>query len=299
MDCCNPFLAENPLEMPAGRWFTPPLMLENILRAIRFLCRGEFRRVWNEVHVRIYRPVWEFLFLFIKPGRISGRPEPTGKFTVETNHRVAFESPDHLAPKGTAENNSTNKKFVLHMDEYLRRELKAGTKTLNFMDLGCSGGQLVADFMKMKWNGVGLEGSDYSLKFKRANWATLANTHLFTCDITKPYQVTVDGKPGQFHLITAWEVMEHLPTPLLDEVFTQIRKHLAPGGYFVASTTETSDIHEGLELHQTQWNNAQWREYVAKNHPDLEYVDVGLKIYQFVRYNFIHPSFLLYRKKAA
>ena len=71
----------------------------------------------------------------------------------------------------------------------------------------------------------------------------------------------------------------------------------APGGYFIASTTETSDIHEGLELHQTQWTNAQWREYVAKNHPDLEYVDVGLKIYQFVRYNFIHPSFLLYRKK--
>jgi hypothetical protein len=26
---------------------------------------------------------------------------------------------------------------------------------------------------------------------------------------------------------------------------------------------------------------------------------VGLKIYQFVRYNFLHPSFLLYRKKAA
>ena len=25
--------------------------------------------------------------------------------------------------------------------------------------------------------------------------------------------------------------------------------------------------------------------------------DVGLKIYQFVRYNFLHPSFLLYRKK--
>ena len=27
------------------------------------------------------------------------------------------------------------------------------------------------------------------------------------------------------------------------------------------------------------------------------YADVGLKIYQFVRYNFLHPSFLLYRLK--
>ena len=272
---------------------------ENVLRAVRFLLRGEFRRVWREVHVRIYRPVWEVLFVFIRPRRVNGRPEPTGgKFAVETNYRVAFESPDHIAPKGTAVNNSTNKKFVLYMDEYLRRELNVGNATLNFMDLGCSGGQLVADFLKMKWRGVGLEGSDFSLKFKRANWATLANTNLFTCDITKPYQVTLDSKPAQFHLITAWEVMEHIATPDLEAVFTQIRKHLAPGGYFVASTTETSDIHEGLELHQTQWTNAQWRAYMEKMFPDLEYVAVGLQPYQFVRYNFMHPSFLLYRKKA-
>ena len=273
-------------------------MLDNILRAIRFLLRGEFRRVWREVHVRIYRPLWEVFFAIIRPGRVAGRSEAKGTFAVETRFRVAFESPDHLAPKGTAENNSTNKKFVLHMDDYLRRELNAGTNTLNFMDLGCSGGQLVADFLKLKWRAVGLEGSDYSLKFCRANWATLANTNLFTCDITKPYQVTLDGQPAQFHLVTAWEVMEHMATPDLDTVFTQIRKHLAPGGYFVGSTTETSDMHEGLELHQTQWTNAQWRSYVEKTFPDLEYVDVGLQPYQFVRYNFLHPSFLLYRKKA-
>ena len=272
---------------------------ENVLRAIRFLLRGDFRRVWREVHVRIYRWVWMIRFPFSRAKRVSGRPDPGGAFAVETNHRVAFESPDHTVPFGTALNNSTNKKFVLHMDEYMRRELKAGANTLNFMDLGCSGGQLVADFLGIKWRAVGLEGSDFSLKFKRANWATLANINLFTCDITKPYQVTLDGRPAQFHLITAWEVMEHIATPDLDIVFTQIRKHLAAGGYFIASTTETSDIQEGLELHQTQWTNAQWREYVARTHTDLEYVDVGLQPYQFVRYNFLHPSFRLYRKKAA
>jgi 2-polyprenyl-3-methyl-5-hydroxy-6-metoxy-1,4-benzoquinol methylase len=283
--------------MASARCLAWRLMFENILRAIRFLLRGEFRRVWREVHVRIYRPVWEVLFRFIQPTRIKGRGEPGGTFSVDTNYRVAFESPDHLAPKGTAVNNSTNKKFVLHMDDYLHRELKAGNSTLNFMDLGCSGGQLVADFIKLRWRGVGLEGSDYSLKFKRANWATLANKNLFTCDITKPYQVMLDGQPAKFHLITAWEVMEHIATPDLKAVFDEIRKHLAPGGYFIASTTETSDMHEGLELHQTQWNNAQWRDYVGKTFPDLEYVDVGLQPFQFVRYNFMHPSFLLYRKK--
>ena len=128
-----------PLEFPARAGLASAPMFENVLLALRLLLRGEFRRVWREVHVRLYRPAWEFFFLFLRPGRVSGRLEAFGAFQVETNFRVAFESPDHLAPKGTASNNSTNKKFVLHMDEYLRRELKAGPNTLNFLDLGCSG----------------------------------------------------------------------------------------------------------------------------------------------------------------
>ncbi len=262
-----------------------------------FLClfTGQFGRIWNEVHVRLYRATWEGLWPFILPGRRAGRPDPKGTFTRETNHPVAFESPDHLAPKGTAVNNSTNKKFVLHMDEKLSREFPR--QTLRVMDLGCAGGQMAVDFMKLGWQGVGMEGSDFSLKHRRANWAEYANKNLFTCDITKPFQVKLEGAPARFHLITSWEVMEHIATQDLPAVFDNITKHLEPGGYFIASTTETSDIHEGLELHQTRWTNDEWRAWAAKNYPQLEYVDVGLVIYQFVRYNFIHPSFLLYRLK--
>jgi len=270
-------------------------MFENVLRAIRFLCTGQFRRVWNEVHVRLYRWTWAWLWYFVMPFRRAGRVQPAGSFSRETQYPVAFSSPDHLAPKGTAVNNSTNKKFVLYMDAKLHRE--HGPQTLRMMDLGCAGGQTIADFMTLRWQGVGLEGSDFSLKHRRANWAQLANTHLFTCDITKPFQMKFDGKPVRFHLITAWEVMEHIGTPDLDHVFANICAHLEPGGYFIASTTETSDIHEGLELHQTRWTNPQWQEYVARRFPDLEYSDVGLKIYQYVRYNFLHPSFLLYRRR--
>jgi 2-polyprenyl-3-methyl-5-hydroxy-6-metoxy-1,4-benzoquinol methylase len=271
-------------------------MWENIGKAIRFLLTGQFRRVWNEVHVRVYRGVWSVLWHFVMPFRRAGRRQAPAVFTRETNYPVAFESPDHIAPKGTAVNNSTNKKFVLHMDAWLRCDF--GEKAdLRMMDLGCAGGQTVADFMTLCWQGVGLEGSDFSLKHRRANWAQLANTHLFTCDITKPFQLKLDGQPAGFHLITAWEVMEHIATPDLPQVFDNIVNHLEPGGCFIASTTETSDIHEGLELHQTQWTNPQWREWVAKRYPNLEYVDMGLKIYQYVRYNFQHPSFLLYRKK--
>jgi len=269
-------------------------MWENICKAIRFLLSGQFQRVWNEVHVRIYRAAWAGLWYFIMPFRRGSRPQPAGTFTREAEYPVAFASPDHIAPKGTAVNNSTNRKFILYMDSKLRREFGEPT-TLRMMDLGCAGGQTVADFMALHWQGVGLEGSDFSLKHRRANWARLANRNLFTCDITKRFQVKLDGQPVRFHLITAWEVMEHIATPDLINVFTNIRDHLEPGGYFIASTTETSDIHQGLELHQTRWTNREWRLFLSKSFPELEYVDVGLKIYQYVRYNFLHPSFLLYR----
>jgi len=187
-------------------------MWENAVKTVKFLCTGQWRRVWNEVHVRLYRAMWTVLWYFIMPFRRSGRVAPAGTFTRETEYPIAFASPDHIAPKGTAVNNSTNKKFVLHFDAKLRREM-GGNATLRMMDLGCAGGQTIADFMTLCWQGVGLEGSDFSLKYRRANWAQLANTHLFTCDITKPYQVKLDGQPVQFHLITAWEVMEHIATP--------------------------------------------------------------------------------------
>jgi SAM-dependent methyltransferase len=273
-------------------------MWEDAVKTVKFLCTGQWRRVWNEVHVRLYRATWAVLWYFVMPPRRKGRTVPKGVFTRETAHPVAFASPDHIAPKGTAVNNSTNKKFILHFDAKLRREFGEDA-ALRMMDLGCAGGQTIADFMTLRWQGVGLEGSDFSLKFRRANWANLANTHLFTCDITKPYQIKLDGQPVRFHLITAWEVMEHIATPDLPAVFDNIVGHLEPGGYFVASTTETSDIHMGLELHQTRWTNAEWRKWVAGRYPELEYVDVGLKIYQFVRYNFLHPSFLLYRRRNA
>ena len=207
------------------------MVFENVLRAIKFLAQGQFRRVWNEVHVRLYRAAWEVLWLFILPVRRAGRPLPTGTLDRQTQHPVAFESPDHIAPKGTAVNNSTNKKFVLYMDRKLHRE--CGPGPLRMMDLGCAGGKLVTDFLALRWFGLGLEGSDFSLKHRRRHWDRFANKNLFTCDITKPFQATLDGQPVRFHLITSWEVLEHIATPDLPQVFANVCAHLEPGGYFI------------------------------------------------------------------
>lgn len=95
---------------------------------------------------------------------------------------MAFKSPDHIAPKGTAVNNSSNKKFVLHLDAKFHREF--GTGPLHMIDLDCAGGKLVTNFMTLGWVGTGMEGSDFSLKHLRPHWDRFANKSLFTCDVT-------------------------------------------------------------------------------------------------------------------
>jgi len=221
---------------------------------------------------------------------------PAGAIAVQTGHPVAFSSPDHLVPFGTKYNNSTNRAFVVLMNAHVRKHFPQ--TPVAFMDLGCSGGQLVADFAHLRWTAVGLEGSDYSLKHRRANWATLAGRNLFTCDITKPFRVRQAGQDLQFHLVTAWEVMEHIHPNDLEPLFNNIRAHLAEGGLFIASTSSSTSIVDGVELHQTRMTNPEWRNYVAARYPDLEAVDLGLKTHQYVRFDFGEPSFLVYRKRA-
>jgi SAM-dependent methyltransferase len=203
-----------------------------------------------------------------------------GDIKVITEHPVAVDSPDHLQPMGTKQDNYTNPKFIEVMNALLRIEFTG--QQLAYMDLGCSGGQVVKDFSDQGYITVGLEGSDYSLLNKRANWAELANKNLFTCDIAKPFKVTYKNIPQRFQLITAWEVLEHLKESDLDTLFHSIIEHLAPEGYFVASTSSNSVIQGGLELHQTRWAPEKWKEYLKK-FTQLEPAPLNLTPQQCVR----------------
>ena len=256
---------------------------------------GQTKFLIAEIWMRAYKQFYELVF-FVKY-RVFGhlpqaRPE---KISLETQHPVAFKSPDHISPWGTMRDNSTNKKFVMLMADRIAKETLG--RPLAAMDLGCSGGQLVKDFKDLGWLTVGLEGSDFSLKHRRANWADLAGTNLFTCDVAKPFKVTADEKPIRFNLITMWEVLEHIPTAELPQLFQNITSHLADGGYFIASTTSASDVHDDVELHQTRWTNSQWIQWISENYPELKNVNLELKTYQFVRHN-EEQSFLVCRKRA-
>jgi predicted TPR repeat methyltransferase len=144
---------------------------------------------------------------------------------------------------------------------------------------------------------AGLEGSDYSIKHGRANWPALANRNLFTCDISKPFRLFAGDSPATFDLMTAWEVLEHIHPDDLQTLFDNIDSHLNPGGYFVASTTSSPDLHDGIDRHQSKFSNQEWHALIGKLQPGWRPVNLGLKYYHYVRWNYYERSFLCWRKK--
>ena len=108
-------------------------------------------------------------------------------FDVLTDFRVACESPEHIKPLGTKIDNNTSAELIAEVESFF------SGKKVSTLDLGCSGGQFVVDLFKRGHRAVGIEGSDYSLRNRRANWPAYHKHLLFTADLTKPFEVFEDG----------------------------------------------------------------------------------------------------------
>src|SRR5439155_7538361 len=138
---------------------------------------------------------------------------------------------------------------------------------LRFLDLGCAGGGLVWDFVLRGHLAIGLEGSNYSLMNQRAEWRVIPE-HIFTCDITKPFLLSSSESetPIRFDMISAWEVLEHLPEPDLPQYCGNVRQHLSPSGLFVASvaTFGHSDPATGAIWHVTVKPQSWWEDTIRK-----------------------------------
>jgi SAM-dependent methyltransferase len=167
-------------------------------------------------------------------------------FSVQTDYPVAYESNDHRFPWGTKNDNTRSPRFVTACERHFPDQI------LHYMDLGCSGGGLVFDFLLRGHKAVGIEGSDFSQKAQRAEWRLLNQHNLFTADITKPFQVySTQNVPFLVHIISAWELMEHIREEDLPYLFKNIYKHLLPGGFFVGSIALCDDIVNGISYHPT------------------------------------------------
>ena len=173
-------------------------------------------------------------------------------YQIKTEHPIAIKSDDHIYPRGTRNDNTRHPRFVYAAERAIGQKLRV-------MELGCAGGGLVLDFMLSGHDAVGIEGSDYSAVWRRAEWATIPE-RLFTADITKPFSTFVDGETQRFDLITAWEVLEHIRDDDIDGLFDNIRRHLAQNGIFCGSvaTFEDCDPVSGAIWHVTVKPYAWW-----------------------------------------
>jgi 2-polyprenyl-3-methyl-5-hydroxy-6-metoxy-1,4-benzoquinol methylase len=180
------------------------------------------------------------------------------RIMIQTTREVAYDSPDHKIPYGTRLNNSRHQRFNQKLYELYGIDVP-----LWVLDLGCSGGGFIKDCMDDGCMGVGIEGSDYSKKLRRAEWRTIPE-NLFTADITAPFEISGEFPAGQrrlqFDVITCWEVMEHIHERDIPAMVENVKKHLRPGGLWIMSVALCDDIHNGVNLHQTVKPKTWWVE---------------------------------------
>ena len=175
---------------------------------------------------------------------------------LETQHPIAVSSNDTIYPRGCKNDNSICLRFNRKLNSWFD-----GSPRLKILDLGCAGGGMVRSFLDEGHFAVGLEGSDFPLTNQLAEWSTIPY-HLFTCDITQPFQLMEDksGDPLYFDVITAWEVMEHIPEGLIPGLLANIDRHLAPGGKLIFSiaTFLDWDSATGIKWHVTVKPEEWW-----------------------------------------
>jgi SAM-dependent methyltransferase len=178
-------------------------------------------------------------------------------YTVQTDFPIAVDSNDHKVPGGTRHDNSREQKFNDRLYPLLAD--LGFTAPYCGADLGCAGGGFVKSVIEDGHDAIGLEGSDYSLIRKRAEWATIPD-RLFTCDITKFFQVYKDGQPARFDFLTSWECLEHLEEKDLPSFCANLIAHLAPNGIFCASISRQHGFH-----HRTVQNATWWKRMFVEN----------------------------------
>lgn len=177
---------------------------------------------------------------------------------IITTKPVALDSLDHTNPLGTANDNSSNFEFNKKLFKLIPQA------ELSVLDLGCAGGGFIKSLLDANVLAVGIEGSDYSQKIKRAEWQTIPD-NLFTADITEPFQLVEINENQQekklkFNLITAWEVLEHIKENQLVDVFKNIERHLAPQGTVIFSVSATRGT---ANNHQTVKNKKWWLKIIS------------------------------------
>ncbi|MDH5524512.1 MAG: class I SAM-dependent methyltransferase [Desulfobulbaceae bacterium] len=164
---------------------------------------------------------------------------------IITDYPVAKSSPDHITPKGAVNDNTHCPAFVIEVEKLFKTKI-------TLLDLGCAGGGLVADFLNAGHTAAGVEGSDKPRALKLGEWENIPS-HLYTADITKPFHFTAENKRQKFHLVTAWEVLEHISEADINTLINTIKENLYAGGFFIASVACFPDPPYHVTVKPKEW----------------------------------------------
>ena len=184
--------------------------------------------------------------------QLKQTPLPPSRLNIATERAVAADSPDHTEPRGTKNDNTRHPRFVRRCEQLLPE--------IRHLDVGCAGGGLVWDFTLAGHLSVGVEGSDFNLRERRAEWRILPD-RLFTADVCAPFQIRRDdGGPVLFNLVTAWELFEHIPTASVDSVISNLVSNMSEDAILVCSIATFVDRDEetGTVYHQTVKPKEWW-----------------------------------------
>ena len=199
------------------------------------------------------------IMIFLKRKGVLSQKE----IQLSTSTPIAIDSNDTIVPHGTIRDNTRCPRFVKKCEEIF-----PNLKELSFLDLGCSGGGMVLEALLRGHYALGLEGCDLSQLNQRAEWR-LIGEYLKTCDITKPFELLdrQNKTPFCFDVITAWEVLEHIPQESVPQLLDNIKRHLNNQGVFVATISAWPDIdpETGINWHVNCQPFGWWSDMLEKN----------------------------------
>ncbi|NDG30469.1 class I SAM-dependent methyltransferase [bacterium] len=173
-------------------------------------------------------------------------------------------SKDYTEPKGAAHDNNGSTYFV----EAIEKTFKGAR--INFLDLGCAGGALVKDMHDARHNAFGIEGSPNQKENSKHNWPLIPN-NLFVADITEKFRFYTYDEDGQsnkvlFDVISAWDVLEHIPEERLPGLIANLVKNLKPDGFFICGIADFEDEGYHVTLHDKEW----WIKFFEQHKMKLE-----------------------------
>jgi SAM-dependent methyltransferase len=187
--------------------------------------------------------------------RVGGNEE--ARLCLHCESLIAYESKDHLHPWGVRVANGTNQRFC----DKLYKLYRLGA-SLKVLDIGCGGGAFVRNLLDDGNLAIGIEGSDYALRWRRAEWRLIPEW-LFTADFTKTVRIQLNDEPARFDAITAWEVLEHIKAEDVRGFMENVVLHLVPGGLFICSISDRHDFVGGVDLHETVADGRWWAERLS------------------------------------